>query len=204
MLTIGPCLPTRTRQYATLASDLDLKAVGGCEEPAHRIIVSTAGEVWVVEDSDGIGQYIEVPANVPGFLDGNFREIALGDVAVLTATGGSYPAVLATAETIVLRLDEGTIKDVGADVTVSFAAGSHSLAAIIATINAAMSAAFGETVTVAAEATGELELTGFAHGTGGAVEVVSIGATLATATGLSAGTTNGTATDAAEDLLVQW
>lgn len=197
-------LPTRTRQYATLASDLDLKAVGACEQPAHRLIVSTAGEVWVVEDSDGFGQQIEVPANVPGFLDGHFREVALGDPAVLTCTGGSYPAVLAAAETLVLRLDEGTLKDVGADVTVAFAIGSHTLTQIVAAINAALSAAYGRTVTVAAEATGELELTGLAHGTDAAVEVVSIGATLATATGLSAGTTNGAATDAAAGLLVQW
>lgn len=196
--------PTRTRQYATLASDLDLVAVGACEQPAHRLIVSTAGEVWVVEDSDGFGQQIEVPANVPGFLDGHFREVALGDPAVLTCTGGSYPAVLAAAETLVLRLDEGTLKDVGADVTVAFAIGSHTLTQIVAAINAALSAAYGRTVTVAAEATGELELTGLAHGTDAAVEVVSIGATLATATGLSAGTTNGAATDAAADLLVQW
>ncbi|GEM_PF-3787947 len=204
MLTIGPCLPTRTRQYATLASDLDLKAVGGCEEPAHRIIVSTAGKVWVVEDGDGIGQQIEVPANVPGYLDGNFREVALGDAAVLTGSEGAYPAVLVAPETIVLRLDEGTIKDAGADVTVSFAAGSHALAAIVAAINAAMSVAYGETVTVAAAVEGELQLTGLAHGTDAKVEIVSIGATLATATGISAGTTNGTATDAAADLLVQW
>lgn len=204
MPSLEPILPTRTRQYATLASDLDLKAVGACEQPAHRLIVSTAGNVWVVEQSDGFGQSIAVPANIPGFLDGYFSEVALGIAAVVTCTGGSYPAVLAAAETLVLRIDEGTIKDVGADVTVAFAIGSHSLAQIVAAINAALSAAYGRTVTVAAEATGELELTGLAHGTGAAVEVVSIGATLATATGLSAGTTNGAATDAAAGLLVQW
>jgi hypothetical protein len=197
-------LPTKTRQYATLASDLDLVAEGAMAEPAHNLVVTTAGNVWVVEHGDGYGQQVPFPANTPQFLIGSFSEAALGIAAVLTCTGGSYPAVLAAAETIVLRLDESTIKDTG-DVTVSFAAGSYTLAQIIAAINAAVATALGlSSVAVAAEDTGELEITSRAHGTAAAVEIVSVGSTLATATGLAVATENGAATGAAAGLLVQW
>ncbi|HEX7464376.1 MAG TPA: hypothetical protein VF382_05740 [Actinomycetota bacterium] len=201
-------IPRKLRQWATLASELDLVSEGAMEAPAHRIVAKTAGNIWIVELGDHHGQQIAVEAYDSNLLIGFFEEVALGIEAVKLCTGGSYPAVLATDQSIVLRLDESTIKDSGADVTVAFVAGSYTLTQIVAAINVAYAAAYlvaGLSVFVpAAEATGQLQITGRAHGTAGKVEVVSIGATLATATGLTVATTSGAATGAAAGLIVQW
>lgn len=200
--------PKKLRQWASLASELDLVAEGAMAAPAHRIVAKTAGSIWVVEDGDGYGQQIAVEAYDANLLIGDFREVALGTAAVKLCTGGSYPAVLATDQSIVLRIDESSIKDTGADVTVDFVAGSYTLTQIVAAINAAYAAAYlaaGLSAFVpAADVSGQLQITGCAHGTGGGVEVVSIGSTLATATGLTVATTSGSATGAAAGLIVQW
>lgn len=193
----------KTRHYATLESDLDLIAEGAMGAPARHIMATTAGNLWVVEDGDGHGQSLPIPANTPDFLRGRFRSVALGAVATLTCTGGSYPAVLEGAETMVLRIDEGLPSDTG-DVTVSFAAGSFTLTQIVAAINAAVSAALGYAAAVASAEDDELQVVGVARGTAGCVEIVSVGATLATATGLTVGETNGSASGAASGLIVQW
>lgn len=196
-------LPLKSLPLAitSVTSELDLVALGGCEKGAIRVWVTGAGLVWLV-GFDGAGAHFPLDAYTTDLaLSHGFKELAFGNVATKLCTGGAYPAVLATAQSIVLRLDEGTIKDTG-DVTVAFAIGSHSLAAIVAAINAAVSAELGESVTVASNVSGQLQIVGRAHGTAGAVEIVSIGATLATATGLSVATTNGTATNAATGTVV--
>jgi hypothetical protein len=200
-------LPSKTRPYtiSSITSEMDLETAGGVGKGASRVWVTGAGLVWLV-GFDGIGMHLPLAANnVDQALQREWKELAFGNPAVKLCTGGSYPAEPASEETIVLRLDEGTIKDSG-EVTVTFATGSYALADILASINAAVADALSvDSLTVAENVSDELQLTSRAHGTAAAIEIVSIGATIATATGLSVETVNGNATDAATGtVVVDW
>jgi hypothetical protein len=197
-------LPAKTRPYliSGITSEMDLETTGGVGKGASRVWVTGAGLVWLV-GFDGAGMHLPLAANnVEQALQSEWKEVAFGNPAVKLCTGGSYPAEPASSETIVLRLDEGTIKDSG-DVTVTFAAGSYALADILAAINAAVAEALSlSSATVAEDVSDELQITSRAHGTAAAIEIVSIGSTLATATGLSVETVNGNATNAATGTVV--
>lgn len=198
-------LPKKTEPGLNPTSEIDCLALGGMAKPANRIIAGTAGKVWVVEYGDGSGKYLDLEADDDLSSIGYYREVALGNAAVLTATGGSYPAVLAADENLVLHLDENTIKDSG-EVTITVPAGTYTLDELVELINAAFVVELDDKrAAVASNASGELRLTGRAHGTAAGVEVVAIGTTLASATGLSAtDSASGNATDAAADLTIQW
>lgn len=120
-------------------------------------------------------------------------DIGSGDVTstfaaaagVLTSGAGTYPSTFTGGEQMTFVIDEGTDKQVG-PVTVTFLSTDQSQAQVIARLNAAAG------YTAFADAGGgQTTLTGRIRGTDGVVEVTAIDAAVATATGFSATSGNG-------------
>lgn len=106
--------------------------------------------------------------------------------AVRTGGAGVYPTTFTGGEQVTVLIDNGTPNQVG-PVQVVFQSTDQTQAQVIARINQFLG------YTAAADAgAGTTSLTGRTRGTGGKVTIVSIDAAVATATGMSAGTTAGT------------
>jgi len=200
--------PIVTEYYTSLASDLDLVAEGGGGKPAALVWANSEATIYLT-DSRGT-KAIPLGAGYTNGIMGPWKTVGTGTAATVTSSSADTTPTFAGGETVTLRFDEGTIYDTG-DVVVTFLATDDTQALVAARINAAVQAAVlvleGKATTHAfvAVVTDEYVLTGRAHGTAAAVEVVAFSAAgVGTTLGLSVGVTNGTATGAPTGLGVQW
>lgn len=186
----------RTEKFAALAATADLRKRGGMARGADRLVVATAGDLWVKYEADGSEQTIA--CGTGEVIAASVLQIARGNPAKRVSAAGSYPAAALGGKTMVVRLDESDDLDGGADVTVTFENSDTTQALILARVNAALNAALPEPgghpprVFATDEGGNASGLSSRGRGTGATAEIVSIHADVATATGWSAGTTNGT------------
>jgi hypothetical protein len=200
--------PIATEYYTSLASEVDLVAEGGGNKPAAMIWANSAATVYLT-DVRGT-KAIPLGAGYSSGIMGPWEKVGVGTAATVTSSSADTTPTFAGGETVTLRFDEGTIYDTG-DVVVTFASTDTTETLVAARINAALQAAVlvaeGKATSHAFVTinTNEYVLTGRAHGTSAAVEVVAFSAAgVGTTLGLSVGVTNGTATGAPTGLGVQW
>lgn len=186
----------RFEKFAALAATADLRKRGGMARGADRLVVASAGDLWVKFEADYSEQVIACGAGE--VISASVLQIARGTQAILDSPDGAYPASDLGGKTLVLRLDEGDDLDCGADITVTFEDTDTTRALCIARIQAALAAAMPEpgghpefTFAGPGSTAVKIKLYSRGRGSGATVEVVSVHADVTTAMGFVVGTTSG-------------